>query len=102
MQDNDPQNTSCAAQQFYANAVIIWWHTPPEFPDINLIKNIGLLKECIHWEVKPRSKGLPMILCASFRIPLIRENAFNTYIVRHLQNVFLSAVIDKQGTATGY
>ena len=45
MQDNDSQNTSCAALQFYVNAGIIWWHTPPEFPDMNLIENIGLLKD---------------------------------------------------------
>ena len=98
MQDNDPQNTSCAAQQFYVNAGIIWWHTPPEFPDMNLIKNIGLLKD---YSLGSKNKEQGMANDFTMYVPVLEYYWFEKMPSIH-KNVLLSAVIEKQGIATGY
>ena len=40
MQDNNLKHYSCMAQKFYDDFGINWWRTPPDLPDLNLIKNL--------------------------------------------------------------
>ena len=41
MQDNDPKHTSGYADQWLTDNGVIWWKTPAESPDINLIENLA-------------------------------------------------------------
>ena len=57
MQDNDPKHTSRYAQDFYEEAGVNWWKTPPESPDLNPTENLWHeLKEYIRREVMPKKK----------------------------------------------
>ena len=54
MQDNDPKHTSTLGKDDHG---VNWWHTPPESPVLNPIKNLGHeLKEFIRREIKPKTK----------------------------------------------
>lgn len=54
MQDNDPKHC-CAAQRFYDEVGINFWHTPPESPNLNSIENLWHeLKDHLRGVIKPR------------------------------------------------
>ena len=46
MQDNDPKHASNLAKAFLEDEGIIWWKTPPESPDLNLIENVWGSMKC--------------------------------------------------------
>ena len=100
MQDNDPKHTSRAAQQFYANAGINWWRTPPESPDMNPIENLWHeLKEFIRGKIKPRNKEQLVDGIRRFWDTVDTQKCCR--YIGHLKKV-LPAVIEKKGDATGY
>ena len=100
MQDNDPKHTSRYAQDFYEEAGINWWKTPPESPDLNPIENLWHeLKEYIRREVKPKKKeeliqGIRQFWCTVSKAKCAKY-------IGHLDKV-IPAVIEKEGNATGY
>ena len=57
MQDNDSKHNSKAAKAFLEANGVLWWKTPPEYPDCNPIENLWHeLKEYVRREVKPKTK----------------------------------------------
>ena len=100
MQDNDPKHTSRAARQFYEEAGINWWKTPPESPDMNPIENLWHeLKEYIRREVKPTTKDQLVAGILQFWQRVDTHKCFK--YIDHLKKV-LPAVIKNEGKATGY
>ncbi len=58
MQDNNRKHMSHYLADFLDMSCINWWGTPPESPDFNPVKNLWHeLKELVHKEVKPKTKG---------------------------------------------
>ena len=100
MQDNDPKHTSRYAQQFYSRKGINWWRTPAESPDMNPIENLWHeLKEYVRRQAKPRNKAELVSAIVRFW-DTVDINKCCRYI-DHLKKV-LPAVINKEGSATGY
>lgn len=57
MQDNDPKHTSIAVREYFQQANIVWWKTPPESPDLNPIEKVWHeLKHFLRTEHKPKTK----------------------------------------------
>lgn len=57
MQDNDPKHTSKAAKNYYKEAEINWWPTPPESRDLNPIELVWHeLKHFLGKTHKPKTK----------------------------------------------
>ena len=83
MQDNDSKHNSKAAKAFLEANGVLWWKTPPEYPDCNPIENLWHeLKEYVRREVKPKTKEELMEGILNFwRTVGIRKR---TKYVRHL------------------
>ena len=100
MQDNDPKHCSRAAKQFYSNAGINWWRTPPESPDANPIENLWHeMKEFIRREVKPTTKQQLVDGISTFWDTVDIRKCCR--YIGHLKKV-LPKIIEKGGDATGY
>jgi len=57
MQDKDLKHMSRQAQTFFEEQNTNWWHTPPESPDLNPIKDSWhKLKFFLESKVKPSNK----------------------------------------------
>ena len=100
VQDNDPKHCSKAARDFYSEAGINWWPTPPESPDLNPIENLWHeLKEYIRREKKPKTKQELIDGIKEFWATVTADKC-QRYI-GHLKKV-IPAVIECEGSATGY
>ena len=101
MQDNDPKHTSKRAKEYYREANINWWQTPPESPDLNPIELIWHeLKHYLRVSVKPKTKEELVDGIVGFWGERITPEKCTTYI-DHLKKV-IPKVIEREGRASGY
>ena len=85
---------------FYSDADINWWHTPPESPNSNPIKNLWHeLKEFIRREVKLTTKQeLVSGISTFWDVVDVRKCC---HYIGHLHKV-LPKIIEKGGDTNGY
>ena len=100
VQDNDPKHNSATAHNYYKDAGINWWRTPPESPDLNPIENLWHeLKEYIRCVVKPTTKQRLISGINEFWETVTPGKC--TKYIKHLEKVN-PQVICCSGNATGY